>query len=600
MYDYKKDDGQLSKKNETGTFTGGNISSDFKVQTESLPQWAVDWARNRFNMDAKSVKFYVMDRQEVDDSVALASGNNVFVTSDQRNDETVIKHELTHIYQQAIGTATESNASDTSLEDEAVQVSKEDNISLAKNQTLSDRYILPREKTNVVQAFGSVGIVVLAGLVGLAGAIITGLAFGVPWNKLRFCRRVRKKDKTISRETAGIVYDIFSWAICESNTIDDFVELCKVVEKEKINVQVLNRCAYDYKTISTGKESENNSKFDIKTFAEALKEGFAGLIYDEQNKFGHLGLLTTDKVTPSRHYTAKYSENGTERTVHYGMHLPSAKDESGNILIRGSMPKSETELDIDVMQGKKKLDGTKISNGSGDVFKNFYNEYCKVIKTVKPVKDGRDAARVYNVYMNFYAITKGFKNRKIEDIDNDMKYLFGKSLRELDLSIMENGDCRYKNYIKLYNYTDGFKDTTIEEMDEKIKSVCASIKDRNMNIQLEQYIAFNKLNFSAPKLKKCSRSEEKIIRKAFRPPVGTTINTDSFIPVEFFAKITNNFTIKHATQVIRDLRHAIPQGSHDKFVEKVYEKGAKISSSHNDKYRYTKRDYEAIIEKFGD
>ena len=195
MYDYKKDDEQLSDENKTGTFVAeGNISSDFKVQKENLPQWAVDWARNRFNMDAKGVKFYVMDRQEAEDSVALASGNSVFVTSDQRNDETVIKHELTHIYQQAIGTATESNASDTSLEDEAVQVSKEDNISLAKNQTLSDRYILPREKTNVVQSLGSLAI---AGLV-IGGILTLGLLpFGV-WiaKKIRDIRIANQPQNT--------------------------------------------------------------------------------------------------------------------------------------------------------------------------------------------------------------------------------------------------------------------------------------------------------------------------------------------------------------------------------------------------------------------
>ena len=35
MYDYKKDDEQLSEENKTGTFVaGGNISSNFKVKKE--------------------------------------------------------------------------------------------------------------------------------------------------------------------------------------------------------------------------------------------------------------------------------------------------------------------------------------------------------------------------------------------------------------------------------------------------------------------------------------------------------------------------------------------------------------------------------------
>ena len=47
MYDYQNDNKQLSEENEVGTFpNGGGISSDFKLHKESLPQWAVDWARS--------------------------------------------------------------------------------------------------------------------------------------------------------------------------------------------------------------------------------------------------------------------------------------------------------------------------------------------------------------------------------------------------------------------------------------------------------------------------------------------------------------------------------------------------------------------------
>ncbi len=248
MYDYKKDDGQLSEKNEIGMFAGGgNIYSDFKLHKESLPQWAVDWARNRFNMDTKSVKFYVMDEQEVGGFSAAASGNNILVTSELKNDETVIKHELTHIYQQAIGVATESNANDASLEDEAVQVSKEGEVSLAKNQTQSDRYILPREKTNVVQfsiADAIMTAIVISGMVGISlltplWATITVANLIVQEVKKSYkCKKTYKKLRgTVKLGLIKEVYDDFCFV---SNQFDKpsgdkgltcFERLCKFAEE---------------------------------------------------------------------------------------------------------------------------------------------------------------------------------------------------------------------------------------------------------------------------------------------------------------------------------------------------------------------------------
>ncbi len=250
MYDYKKDNGQLSSENEVGTFSdGGNISSDFKLQKESLPQWAVDWARNRFNMDAQNVKFYVMDRQEVDDSVALASGNNVFVTSDQRNDETVIKHELTHIYQQAIGTATESNVCDTSLEDEAIQISKDSEFSLAKNQTKSDRYILPRERTNIVQPLVTE---ILAGI-AIAGAVTWGAVSIVrAVKKSKICNRAYKNlERKVDLKLIKKIYDEFYFARDQFNkpsnteSLTCFERLCKFANEDRSKILESRDKLYD-------------------------------------------------------------------------------------------------------------------------------------------------------------------------------------------------------------------------------------------------------------------------------------------------------------------------------------------------------------------
>ena len=154
MHDYKSDNGQLSAKSGIGAFGGvGNISSGFKLQKESLPQWAVDWARNRLNMDTKKIKFYVMDEPKTDDFVAKANGNSIFVSSSHKNDEEVIKHELTHIYQQAVGSAKKGNANDPKLEREAIEVSNRKSSHISKNSKFGQSLVTPKENTGVVQGF---------------------------------------------------------------------------------------------------------------------------------------------------------------------------------------------------------------------------------------------------------------------------------------------------------------------------------------------------------------------------------------------------------------------------------------------------------------
>ena len=154
MYDYKSDSKQLSAENEVGTFDGlGNVSSDFKLKKGGLPQWAVNWARNKFNMDAKNVKFYITDEPKTNGPVALAGGNGIFVDPSHKNDEEVIKHELTHIYQQAIGSVQKNNANDPELEREAIEVSNGKNPDVSKNSRLGKDFVIPNENTGVVQGF---------------------------------------------------------------------------------------------------------------------------------------------------------------------------------------------------------------------------------------------------------------------------------------------------------------------------------------------------------------------------------------------------------------------------------------------------------------
>ena len=262
MYDYEKNDEQLSKGNNVGTFHGKeNISSDFKLNRESLPHWAVNWAKDKLNMDAQNVKFYVMDKEDSDGPFAAASGDSIFVTSSCKNDETVIKHELTHIYQQAVGTATENNVEDTSLEEEAVQTSKESKVSPIKSQTQRDGYILPKEKTNIIQPFfGAFGLamvgLIVGGITAVGAAVGSLVAAGVGiyrWHKRRqykkiISARTAKFTEIANRikvplETVEMVYNTYSWADVDDKYCDILEDLCRVVNDNKVSESVLRECS---------------------------------------------------------------------------------------------------------------------------------------------------------------------------------------------------------------------------------------------------------------------------------------------------------------------------------------------------------------------
>ncbi len=402
MYDYKKDDGQLSKKNDTGTFAGGNISSDFKVQKESLPQWAVDWARNRFNMDAKNVKFYVMDEQEADDSVALASGNSIFVTSDQRNDEEVIKHELTHIYQQAIGTATESNAGDTSLEDEAVQVSKEGNISLAKNQTQSGRYILPREKTNVVQSLGALAIAGLA----VGGILTLGLIPLGVWLTKRIILAVKSGA---SLKTIGKIYDIFEWAHLKSEDLEVAITLCTAVHEKGIMEEQLE---YDSKVLKNLSEYRSKYKSDntpiyqyVLDYAEMLKNDFKGFKNISQ------GLPRDFKL-----HTEMFE---------YMVAVKKRFNFDEDYVLIGPISKNKAKVKVVVSD-----------DNDNDADYNFSGEN-------KAARADRES-RMYYIYQKLHSLTKGFSRKDIEQIQRDIMMLFNCSLEEIE-------DNQLNKYIETYN-----------------------------------------------------------------------------------------------------------------------------------------------------
>ncbi len=410
MYDYKKDDGQLSEKNKKGNFAGGgNISSDFKLQKESLPQWAVDWARDRFNMDAQNVKFYVMDEQEADEPYAAASGNSIFVTSDQRNDETVIKHELTHIYQQAIGTATESNAGDTSLEDEAVRVSEKKKFSLAKNQTQSDRYILPREKTNLVQY--KMSALAIAGLV-VGGILTLGiLPLGIWIAKQIGYKKIAKNTGIQDVKTVKEIYDIFSWAEDEEDYLEDVEDLCSFKKKYNISLIQFREDSERYKE-KFGKPGMSASR---------LISSYFDYLYSKFDPINTGNNISMSEASNSEYSTA---ESSIAETVNSESSRTESIGSDNKLKNLTNDFKNRSfgliEKDMEILFGKS------LANISSEEME----EYCKLYRSEgfseltpeiledykkKILGEGKNSIEFYCLYRNLLFKTSFFKSIGIEE-----------------------------------------------------------------------------------------------------------------------------------------------------------------------------------------
>ncbi len=562
MYDYQNDNEQLSEENEVGTFpNGGNISSDFKLHKESLPQWAVDWARNRFNMDTKSVKFYIMDGQEANNSVALASGDNILVTSELKNDETVIKHELTHVYQQAIGTATESNAGDTSLEDEAVQVSKEGEISLAKNQTQSDRYILPREKTNVVQ-FLAIETIMGIAIVGVGIAAWLGhKAYNKlnNWYKVKRFKKIAEKtgaDESIVRK----LYNIFSWdknilSNKKSESLNEFERICKVVgEKPEMLEQV----------------REDNKKLEV--------------------LYGETGYLTTEKND---------GKNGKEDT--------------------------KLSIYAYLIENDFKGFGKENAQDLKDNFKIPYFKYSENIgrgwderhEASRVRDDNRKQDEIrngYATYAKLYVLTKGFKERSISNVRSDVGTLFGKSLYDMTFEDQElytklyNNGLREANSLKIRLYKEMLVDTKEEreegeerkkeEKDRKwsklfiellLKTKCFSqyIKSAEEFIQIRRNIG--KLRNIYP-----SQSEDWLhLSREIIDKLDDTSNsrldssiTNNFSLIKFFSEFSLATKPDSIRSTLFEIREKMPEGSYNEFIEKLYERGPAVEEQFTEKREF--------------
>ena len=284
MYDSLNDIKLLSRSNDTEGFdrVGLDKVSGFKLQKMELPKWAIDWSKNRLNMDVKNVKLCIANEQNIGRPFAASSGDNIFITNEYKNNKSVLMHEITHIYQQAIGIATETNSNDKSLEKEAVRNSEDKEALLSMKQSVSDTYIIPRKNTNTIQFLG--GLNIAKSIIG--GLVLANTAAGaINWISKRMkCKQIAQ-EANIPIECVNKVYDIFDWVEYEFGYYD-FEKLCRVIYNKSVSTD---------KLIQDNKELKNNCRQeDIYNYIESLENETGSVLTIRDN--GSLDNKDLDKI----------------------------------------------------------------------------------------------------------------------------------------------------------------------------------------------------------------------------------------------------------------------------------------------------------------
>ena len=381
MYDYKSDGKQLSTENEVGTFEGlGNTSSDFKLQRGSLPQWAVDWARNKFNMDAKNVKFYITDEPKTNGPVALAGGNSIFVNSSYKNDEEVIKHELTHVYQQAIGSAKKSNANDPDLEREAIEVSNGKNTNVSKNSNMGKSLVTPKENTGMVQGFygndektdDEDEIVVIS---PSEGTVLTP----DDTSQYRECERI-KIDESVSRIDSDAFKDFESLSIVDMPSVTEigFGAFDNCTNLKEINAPNVNNIApYAFSGCTKLNNVEMSNVVNIDTLAFKECRSLSNIYMPKVTRLGEeafrdcAGIISVNMPKVDKMGKKVFYKCGNLKEIH----MPSV-----------------TEIDQEAFYGCKGLDNIDISKIKEIDDSVFYEcESLTKINMLNVTKIGRSA-----------------------------------------------------------------------------------------------------------------------------------------------------------------------------------------------------------------
>ena len=535
MYDSQVNSTEI-QENVTGSFSNvsSGLTSGPMVRRKGLPEWAINWSKNRFGLDAGGVNLCIVDKQEGDEPFAAASGNKIFVTSEYKNNKSVIMHEITHIYQQAVGSATESNVGDQSLEDEAVKVSNGEEILLSKKQDLSDKYIVPKENTNIVQSFGGLALGLLLGGIFLAGAATVG-AVSLLTRHMK-CKKIAK-ETGVSIDCVKMVYKAFGWAEARFG-LDDFKELCKVVYDKNITWEKLK---------SDGEALKNNHGEDgIERYIVDLKSEGSEVVKKESENTGAKVAPQTgvkenkipepkpiesepvvsvtiggDGTTITSEHTKNY-KNATNVTIGGKVKEIGGSAFSGFPKLKEiQIPEDVTTIGFDAFSNCNELEKIVLHNQLHTIGRGAFSG-CKGLKKIEipdNITEISDSTFDFCFALNQIKLPHGLK--KI----GEKAFHFCKSLNNIDLpdSIEEIGERAFNGCGKIEKIV---LPKGLKEVSGSLVSQCGSLKEINLPEVMTE-------------VKDATFSECKNLEKIALPERITKIGSSAFAGCESLTEIVN-------------------------------------------------------------
>ncbi len=531
MYDSQVNSTEI-QENVTGSFSNvsSGLTSGPMVRRKGLPEWAINWSRSRFGMDASGVNLCIVDKQESDEPFAAASGNNIFVTSEYKNNKSVIMHEITHIYQQAVGSVTESNVGDQSLEDEAVKVSNGEEVLLSKKQNLSDKYIVPKENTNIVQSFGGLALGLLLGGIFLAGAATVG-AVNLLTKHMK-CKKIAK-ETGVSIDCVKMVYKAFGWAEAKFGS-EDFKELCKVVYDKNIAWEKLKNDGEALKS--------NHGEDGIKRYIVNLKGEGSEAVKKEEKVNENTGANVAPQNNAEEHHEDKIPEpvliegDGTTITSEDTKDFKNATkvtignkvEDIGRLAFSGfkklkeiEVPESVTTIGYNAFSNCDEVEKVVLHNQLHTIGRSAFSG-CKGLKEIE-IPD--NITEIYdNTFDYCFALNQVKLPHELKKIGRGA-FHFCKSLNNIDLpnSIEEIGERAFNGCGKIEKIV---LPKGLTKVSKSLVSQCGSLKEINLP---EGITAVEDYTFS-----ECKNLEKIVLPKGI-----TKIGESAFYVCESLTEIVN-------------------------------------------------------------
>lgn len=461
-----------------------NLNNNINIQRGKLPNWAVNYAVSKYSLDVDKVNLNVINSSQNLGFKGMAIGNNIFIDEKYKNNKTIIKHEIAHIYQQALGIVTDANRE--KLENEAINDSENtpDTEATQGSSNITSNSLAYLQKNSLIKPdenSTSIQFSDLFDVLTLIGSLVTIIS-GI-YNSSK-----KDNNEDAKNYQGQILYDLKKTTYNYSLDIKDLEE----------------NYGHYFKCFS----AKSINKITEQGISIPKAEQFMRTVFFFRRKFYHTEKMFEPYVDDFlRLYKAKDKSNKNAENIRadlknigYYLHLEkerkrimdvyiymlenvdnfdinSSSQDMYNLLeIKSKKPKNiwnkeDAELYVSFYKGTHKFNNTKIN----DIKKS--TNIFKVLDTRQEPKDSFEKKNSANMVRGYSFLTQSTYQKTQNDL-----------VKKVNLG--SNSNDKYSNKLSLLfsDVTNGFTLKSLDELCVMFKNIY-SISIRNANIkQLYSFI----------------------------------------------------------------------------------------------------------------